>query len=164
MSKISLIKETAEKAMAAENERAKRLLGRAEKLTAGTIIVIGFQIVSAPNLLGSGSLWAEVACYAALAVLALAVFLAFFSMRLKGYVEYPREDKLLEVLKPENISQEAAEEAITQLLLRSREQNAKLNDAKTRALSRCGWVLCAGFLLAAISQLLAPLAVISPPQ
>ena len=164
MSKISLIKETAEKAMAAENERGRRLCGRAERLTAATVVVTGFQLLSAPNLLGSGSFWAEVATYAALAVLALALFAGFYSMRLAGSAEYPRGDKLLEVLKPENVSQDAAEEAIAQLLLKNREQNAKLNDAKARALSCCAWTLFAGFLLSAISQLLVPFAVISPPQ
>jgi hypothetical protein len=164
MNKLSLIKETAEKAMIAENERANRLSGKAERLTAGTIIVMGFQLLCAPNLLGSGSRWAGVACYLALAVLALAVFLGFCSMRLIGYAEYPRGDKLLDVLKPDNVSPDAAEEAITQLLLKNREQNVKLNDSKVRALSRCAWALFAGFILAAVSQLLAPLAIISPPQ
>lgn len=164
MSKISIIKEAVEKAMAAETGRTIRLDGRAEKFTGGTIVVTGFQLLSAPNVLGSGSPWAEGSCYLALAVLGLALFFGFYSLRLKDYADYPRGDKLWETLKPENVSPDAAEEAIIQLLLRNREQNAKLNDAKARSLSRCGWLLFAGFLLAATSQLLAPLAVISPPQ
>jgi hypothetical protein len=164
VSKISLIKETAEKAMVAENERTGRLSGRAEKLTAGTIVVMGFELLSAANLMGSGSRWAEWACYLALAVLALSLFFGFGAIRFEGYANYPRGDKLWETLKPDNVSEDTAEEAIIQMLLRSREQNAKLNDAKARSLSRCGGLLFAGFLLAAVSQLLAPLAIISPPQ
>ena len=164
MSKISLIKETAEKAMAAETCRTDRLSGRAEKWTAGIIVVTGFQLVSAPNLIGSGSRWAQWTCYSALAVLALSLFFGFCGMRFNGCADYPRGDKLWETLKPESVSQDTAEEAIIQMLLKSREQNAKLNDAKARALSRCGWLLFAGFLLVIASQLLAPLAVISPPQ
>ena len=57
-------------------------------------------------------------------------------------------------MKPENISEDAAQEALVQLLLETREQNARLNDAKVKALSCCGWLLFAGFLLVAGSQLL----------
>lgn len=164
MSKISIIRDAAEKAMAAENERAKRLDGRAEKLTATTIVVTGFQLLSAPNVLGSGSPWAEGFNYLALGTLALALFFGLYSMRIKGCADYPRGDRLWEILKPENVSEDAAEEALIQLLLKNREQNAKLNDAKARSLSRCGWLLFGGFLMVISSQLLAPLAVISPPQ
>jgi len=164
VNKILLIRELAEKAMAAETVRADRLCGRAEKWTAGIIVVTGFQLVCAPNVLGSGSYWAEGAFYLALAALALSLPLGFQAMRSKGYADYPRGDKLWETLKPDNVSPDAAEEAIIQMLLKNREQNAKLNDAKDRSLSQCAWLLFAGFLLVIISQLLAPLAVISPPQ
>ena len=164
MNKISIIKEAAEKASSEENKRAEQLVCRAEKFTAGIIIVAGFQLLSAANVLGSGSPWAEGLCYLALTTLGLSLFLGFYSMRLKGYADYPRGDKLWETLKPENVSPDAAEEAIIQLLLKNREQNAKLNDSTAHSLSWCGWLLFAGFLLVAVSQLLAPLAVISPPQ
>lgn len=164
MSKSSIIKDAAEKALASENDRATRLFGKAEKITAGIIVVTGFQVLSAPNVLGSGSLWAQCVCYFAFAVLGLSLFFGFFSMRSRGYADYPRGDKLWEILKPENVSEDAAHEAIIQMLLRNREQNAKVNDAKARTLAICGWLLFAGFLLGVASQLLAPLAVISPPQ
>jgi hypothetical protein len=164
MSKLSLIKDAAEKATAAETERTKLLLSRAEKFAAGIIVVTGFQLLSAGNVLGSGSRWAEGLYYLALTTLGLSLFFGFYSMRFKGYADYPRGDKLWETLKPENVSQDAAEEAIILLLLKNREQNAKLNDDQARSLSRCRWLLFAGFLMVAVSQLLGPLAIISPPQ
>ena len=75
-------------------------------------------------------------------------------MRVKGYAGYPRGSKLWDALKPENVSDEAAQEALVQMLLQTREQNARLNDAKVKLLSWCGWLLFAGFLLVAASQLL----------
>jgi hypothetical protein len=164
MNKTSIIRDTAEKALAGENSRAAHLVSQAEKLTAVIIIVMGFQVLSASNVLGSGSPWAERVCYLALAVLGLSLFVAFFSIQSRAYADYPRGNKLWETLKPGTVSEDAAQEAIIQVLLRNREENAKLNDAKTRALSICGWLLFAGFLLGIGSQLLAPLAVISPPQ
>lgn len=164
MNKISIIKEAAEKAMIAETDRAKLLSDRAEKFTAGIILIAGFQLLSAANVLGSGSSWAEGSYYLALTTLGLSLFFGFYSMQFKGYADYPREDKLWETLAPENVSQDAAEEAIILLLLKNREQNAKLNDNRASLLSRCRWLLFAAFLLVAISQLLAPLAIISPPQ
>jgi hypothetical protein len=162
VSKISIIKDAAEKAMAAENERTKLLLGRAEKFTAGIIVVTGFQLVSLPNVLGASSPWAGYSSYLALAALGLSLFFGFYSLRLKGHAGYPRGDKLLENLKPDEVSEDAAEQAIIQLLLKNREQNAKLNDTKAISLSWCGWLFFAGFLLAAGSQFLVPLANISP--
>jgi hypothetical protein len=40
------------------------------------------------------------------------------------------------------------------MLLETREQNARLNDAKVKSLFWCGWLLFVGFLLVAGSQLL----------
>lgn len=159
-----MMKEAAEKALSAEMDRARYLLGRAEKLTAGGVVVAAFQLVGASSVLGSGSPWAARSVYLALALLALSLFFGFYAMGVKGYSDYPRGDKLWETLRPDNVSAEAAQEAIVQLLLRNREQNAKLNDAKAISLTRCGWLLFAGFLACTAGQLLAPLAVIVPPQ
>lgn len=164
MSKISIVRQAAEMALSAETDRSRCLLGRAEKLTAAALVVSGFQLVAASGVLGSGSPWAEGSVYLALALLALSLFHGFYAMGFKGYADYPRGDKLWEALKPENVSPDSAQEAVIQLLLRNREQNAKLNDAKARSLSRCGWLLFAGFVVCAAGQLLAPLAVIVPPQ
>ena len=158
MSKITVVKETAEKAMSAENDRTKHLLGRAEKFMAGIIVVTGFQLLDVPTLLESPSQWVKALCYLALAALSLSLFFGFCSLRLKGYAGYPRGDRLWENLKSEDVSEDAAELAIIQLLLKTREQNAKLNDAKAGLLFWCGWLLFAGFLLVVNAQLLAALA------
>jgi len=167
MSKISIVKEAAEKAIAAESDRTAYLLRRADTLAAGIIIVTGFQLLAANNLLGSSSRWTNMIYYLSLAVLGISLFFAFHGMRIKGYAGYPRGNKLWIALKPENVSEDAAQEALVQMLLETREQNARLNDAKIKSLSRCGWLLFAGFLLVATSQLLNAvlnyLASISPP-
>lgn len=158
MNKIAIVKAAAEKALAAECDRTKQLLGLAEKFVAGAVIVMGFQSLSVPTLLESSSPWIKISCCLSLAVLGLSLFLGFYSLRLKGFAAYPRGDKLWETLKPDNVSDDAAEQAVIQLLLKNREQNAKLNDTKASSLFWCGWLLFAGVLLIAGSQLLNELA------
>jgi hypothetical protein len=158
MNKISIIMETAEKAMAAEADRAGQLLGRAEKFAAGIVIVTGFQLWNLTGMLDPSSRWASDSCYLSLAVLSLSLVFAVYCLRLKGYTGYPRGDKLWETLKSENVSDDDAEQAIIQLLLKSREQNAKFNDAKMGLLFWCGVLFVVGFLLVIISRLLAALA------
>jgi hypothetical protein len=158
MNKILIIKETAEKAVAAETDRAKQLFGRAEKLAAGIVIVTGFQLWNVTGMLDPSSRWVNDLCYLSLGVLNLSWLFTFYSMRLKGYAVYPRGDKLWETLKSEKVSDNDAEQAIIQLLLKNREQNARLNDAKMRLLFWCGSLFFVGFLLVIISRLLAALA------
>ncbi|MGO8764258.1 MAG: hypothetical protein ACLQSR_03870 [Limisphaerales bacterium] len=161
MNKTLIIKEAAEKALAAENERTKELNGSGEKFTAGIIIVAGFQLLNVPNLLESPSSSGKVLCFLAMAILSLSLFFGFCSMQIKKHAGYPREDKLWENLKPESVADEAAAQALIQLLLKNRERNAKLNDRKAGLLFWCRWLFFAGFLLAASSQLLAALANLS---
>jgi len=116
MSKISIVKEVAEKAIAAETDRTAHLLRKADTLAAGIIIVTGFQLLEANNLLGSSSQWTNMIYYLSLAVLSASLFFAFRGMRVKGYAGYPRGKKLWDALKPENVSEDAAQEALVQML------------------------------------------------
>jgi len=167
MNKIIIVKEVAEKAIAAESDRTAQLLRKADTLAAGIIIVTGFQLLSANNLLGSSAPWANIAYYLSLGVLSVSLFFAFCGMRVKGYAGYPRGNKLWETLKPESVSDDAAQEALVHMLLETREQNARLNDAKVKSLLWCGWLFFVGFLLVAGSQLLNAVlnlsVIISPP-
>ena len=158
MSKISIVKEAAEKAMTAEGDRANQLAGRGEKLLAGIIIATGFQLLDTPTLLDASSSPVKVTCCLSLAALALAALLGFWSLRPAGYAGYPRGEKLWETLKTEDVSEEAASQAVVQLLLKNREQNAKLNDAKASSVFWCGWLLFAGIILVVASHLLDALA------
>jgi len=153
MSKISIVKGAAENAIRAESDRTAHLLRKAETFAAGIIIVMGFQLLDVKTLLESPSPWVKISCYLSLAVLSLSLFSAFRGMRVKGYADYPRGNKLWDNLKPENVSEDAAQEALVQMLLQTREQNARLNDAKVTSLFWCGWLLFVGFLLVAGSQL-----------
>jgi len=157
MSKISIVNEAAERAIVAESDRTAHLLRKADLLAAGTIFVTGFQLMDANNVLGSSSHWTDILYYLSLAVLSAALFFAFRGMQAKGYAGYPRGKKLWDTLKPENVSEDAAQEALVQLLLDTREQNARLNDAKIKSLFWCSWLLFAGFLLVTASQLLNPI-------
>jgi hypothetical protein len=154
MSKIIIVKEAAEKAMTAESDRTKHLFGVAWKFIAGIIIVTGFQLLDLPTLLASSSPLIKALCYLSLAALSVSLLFGFYSLRLKGYASYPRGDKLWENLKSDDVSEIAAEQAVIQLLLKTREQNAKLNDAKGGSLFWCGWLFVAGFLLVVGSHLL----------
>jgi hypothetical protein len=154
MSKLSIVKDAAEKAMLAELNRAEALLREAGKLAAGIVVVMGFQLLDAKALLESSSPWAKISCYFSLVVLSLSLLLAFCSQQVKGYANYPRGNTLWDNLKPENVLEETAEEALVQMLLKTREQNARLNDAKARFLYWCRWLLFLGILLVIGSQLL----------
>ena len=141
-------------ALAAESERTLNLVRMSEKFAAGIIIITGFQLLDLKTLLESTSPFAKVSCYLSLAVLSIALFFAFHGMRVKDYAGYPRGKKLWDNLKPENISEDAAQEAIVLMLLETKDQNVRLNDAKVNSLIQCGWLLFVGFLLVVGSQLL----------
>jgi hypothetical protein len=154
MNKILIAKDAAEKAMAAEARRTESLLRVAGKFAAGIVVVLGFQLLDMKTLLESPSPWVKDSSCISIAILSLALFFAFRGFRLSGYADYPRGLQLWETLKPETVSEAAAEEALVQVLLKAREQNARLNDAKIRALYWCGWLFFAGILLVAGTQLL----------
>ena len=149
-----MVKDMAEKVMSAENDRTQNLLREARRLSAGTIVVIGFQLLDAKALLESSSSWTKLTCYLSLAVLSAALWLAFCAQQVKSYAGYPNGNALWENLKPETVSEEKAEEALVHMLLKTREQNARLNDIKARTLSWCRWVLFVGVLVLIGSQLL----------
>jgi hypothetical protein len=154
MGKILIAKDAAEKALTAELARTDSLTQAAWKFAAGIIVVLGFQLRDVRTLVESPSPWVKILCCMALGILGVALFLAFRSLRAKGHGHYPRGNKLWENLKPESVSEEEAQEALVQMLLQTREQNARLNDATTRVLNWCGWLFLSGILLAAGCQLL----------
>lgn len=154
MTKILIAKDAAEKALVAEFERTESLGREAWKMALGIIVVLGFQLQDIRTLAESPSSWVKILVGLSLAVLSAGFLLVMQSLRTKGYGQYPRGNKLWETLKPEGVSEEAAEEALVQMLLQTREQNARLNDAKSRLLNWCGWLLLAGVLLVVGSQVL----------
>jgi hypothetical protein len=154
MSKILIAKDAAEKAFSAELSRTESQSRNAWKLAAGILVVMAFQLREVKSMVESPSHWVKILCGVSLAILAVALILAFQGLQTRGNANYPRGNKLWENLKPENISPEAAEEALVQMLLQTREQNARLNDARSRILAWCGWLFCAGSLVVVSSQLL----------
>lgn len=158
MSKILIAKDAAEKAFGAELDRADAQMRGACKFVAGILVVLGFQLREVKSLVESPSHWVKILCGLSFGVLAASLFLAFHGVQARSYAHYPRGQKLWENLKPENVSSADAEEAIVQMLLQTREQNARLNDAKCRVLGWCGWLFFAGVLLVAGCQLLEAIA------
>jgi hypothetical protein len=154
MSKLSMVKDMAENVVTAEAGRTQCLLQEARKLAAGTVVVIGFQLLDAKALLESSSSWAKIMCYVSLTVLSAALWMAFHGQQVKGYASYPNGNTLWDNLKPETVSEEKAEEALVHMLLKTRDQNARLNDAKIRTLSWCRKLLFVGILALIGSQLL----------
>lgn len=154
MNKILIAKDAAEKAMLAEIGRMESLLSRSGKVAAGILVVLGFQLLDTKTLLESSSVWVKFLCYLSLAALGLSLLFAFLASISKGFAGYPRGNRLWETLKPDHVTEETAEEAIVQLLLKNREQNALLNDAKERSLCWGGWIFLAAVLLVVASQLL----------
>jgi hypothetical protein len=154
MGKILIAMDAAEKALAAEFERTESLRREAWKYALGIAIVLGFQLRDIRTLVESPSSWVKILVCLSLAVLGAAFALVSLGLRARGYGQYPRGNKLWENLKPDAVSESAAQEALVQMLLQTREQNARLNDAKTRILNWCGWLLLAGVLLVAGSQVL----------
>jgi len=153
MSKISLAKDAAEKAMQTELNLAEHLVREGGKLVAGIGVVIGFQLLDAKALMESSSAWAKASCYVSLGLLSVALLPAFCSQQLKSYASYPRGNTLWDNLKPDDVSEETAEEALVHMLLKTREQNARLNDAKIRVLSACRWLFLIGIIVLVAGQL-----------
>jgi len=154
MSKVQIARDAAEKATAAETARTESLLRQGRNFAATAMIVLGFQLMDTKTLLESTSPWVKTLCYASLASLAVSLLFAFFAVASKSYAHYPRGNKLWETLKPDNVTEATAEEAIVQQLLKTREQNAVRNDGKERSLFWCGCALLGGVLLVTASQLL----------
>lgn len=154
MSKIVLAKDAAEKALAIELGRTDSL-GRTAWMFAGAnLVALGFQLRDVRALVESPSPPVKILCCLSLAILGASLLLACQCGLVRGYSQYPRGQKLWESLKPESVSADAAEEAVVQMLLQTREHNARLNDVKTRVLGWCGWLFATGSLLVAGSQLL----------
>lgn len=154
MSKIRIAKDAVEKAIIAETTRTESLAGQATKVAAAAIVVVGFQLMDTKTPLESPASWVKISCYASLAALAVSLLFSFFALVSKNHSDYPRGNKLWETLKPDSVTEDADDEAVVQLLLKSREQNAVANDAKQRSAYRSAGLLLAGILLVAASQLL----------
>jgi hypothetical protein len=154
MSKVLLAKDAAEKALAIELDRTGSLLRSAWMFAAGNLVALGFQLRDLKALVESPSPLVKLLGCLSLAVLGASLLLACQGVQARGYSQYPRGQKLWDSLKPESVSAEAAEEAIVQMLLQTREQNARLNDVKTRILGWCAGLFATGSLLVAGSQVL----------
>jgi len=154
MSKLLAAKDAAEKALAVEFGRTESRLRDAWKFAAGIILALGFQLREVKSLVESPSPCVKILCCLSFAVLGVALVLVIACLQSNGYGQYPRGQKLWDSLKPESVSETDAEEALLLMLLQTREQNAKLNDARNRVLRWGGWLFLSGVLLITATQLL----------
>ena len=154
MSKLLIAKEAAERALTVEWGRKESQLRDAWKFAAGIIVALGFQLRDVKSLVESPSPYVKILCCLSFVVLSAALLVVFACLQSNGYSHYPRGQKLWDSLKPENVSETEAEEAVLLMMLQTREQNAKSNDARGRGLRWAGWLFPAGVLLVVATQLL----------
>lgn len=152
MSKLSVIKDAAEKAFEAESGRREGQVAKAEKFVAGTAAIMSLQVFESKQLLKEDKF--KLLVLISLIFLALAFLFAFLSMRVKGFVGFSRGSELPDLLKDEDANEETAEQEITNMLLQAREQNARLNDKNADLLRTSGWFILAGFVVVVATQLL----------
>jgi hypothetical protein len=152
--KVLMAKIVAEKALSAELARADVLARDAWRFLAGIILVMGFQLHDIRSLVESPLPSVRILCCSSLAVLGVALILAVYNLQAKRYSHYPRGNRLWDNLKPESITEPAAEEALMQMILQTRELNARLNDTKERVSRWCGWLFLTGTLLVVGCQVL----------
>jgi hypothetical protein len=154
MPKLLIAKAAAEKALAVEFGRSESHVRDAWRFAAAIIVSLGFQLRDVKSLVESPSPWVKIVCCLSLVALGAALTMIIFCLQSNGYGHYPRGQKLWESLKPGNVSETEAEEAMLLMILQTREQNAKVNDANNRILRWAGWLFLAGVLLVVATQLL----------
>jgi hypothetical protein len=153
MSKLSVIKDTAEKAFEAEYNRTEYQITKAEKFIAGITAVMGFQIFEAKDLL-KDHCYFKIMVGASLILLTLALIFTLLALRVRDYLSYSRGTELKDLLNDPEADEEKASREIADMLLGVREHNARLNDKNADMLRISGWLLLLGFLVVIATQIL----------
>lgn len=154
MSKLLAARAAAEQALAVEFGRGESRARDAWKFAAGIIVSLGFQLRDVKSLVESPSPAVKILCCLSLVALSVALVMVVLCLQANVCGHYPRGQKLWDGLKPENVSETGAEEALLLMVLQMREQNARVNDANKRILRWAGWLFLTGVLLVVATQLL----------
>jgi hypothetical protein len=120
MSKVRIARDAAEQALTAELSRTESRVRDAWRYAVGIIVVLGFQVRDLKGLVESPSPWVKLLVFLSLGVLGAALLLACRALQVGDYSHYPRGQKLWETIKPETVSEAAAEEALVLMLLQTR--------------------------------------------
>ena len=154
MSKLSTIKDLAEKALDAEFERMEFQISKAEKYIAGMTLIVGFQLFETKDLVKN--YWGfRILVGSSIILLALSLIFALLAIRVRDYGRLPRNGQLKELLEDKDADELDADQEITDMLLEVREGNAKLNDKNAVWLQLSGWFLLVGFLSVVLTQIMA---------
>jgi hypothetical protein len=159
MTKIQIILQESEKAFLIEYERKRTITERGDKFIGAAAVIVGFQLTQISNLALSGN-WRQTLCMwlsvGALIVLGLSVLLTMLSLRVWGYYSFPRGTELIDELRDERITEDAAKIKIARMYLKAHDINAQINDRRARLLGIGGFLLVVGLGLAAVSYLVHP--------
>lgn len=157
MSKIDLILQESEKAFIQERIRADKLWGASEKLIGAVAVIMGFHLIEIDRLTLTGN-WRQVAqgwlAICAIVALMLALFLALLSMQVQKYYSYPRGTTLIDDLKDDSITDQAAMIKIARMYLKAHDNNARINDKRARLVFYSLIMLVTGLLFAVFSYFL----------
>jgi hypothetical protein len=162
MSKIDLILQESEKAFLAESERGKTLTEKAEKYIAAIGLVVGFQLIN----INRSYLWSswQSAISSSLAIVAFltlgfSLVLALLSRRVYKYYSYPRGTTIIDELKNNEITDEAAKIKVAKMYFEAHDKNAEINDKRAKYLSIVGVLIVLGFVLAVASYAISKLGI-----
>ncbi len=145
MSKLTVIKEAAEKAFDAERDRTDYHISKAEKFIAAITLVMAFQVHEAKDLVKETPFTVPVCI--SLGLLALSLFFTLLAMRIRRFIGYSAGTELKELLEDQEADDQKAGQELADVLIEARDHNAGLNDRNATLLRIAGWLLLAGFLL-----------------
>ena len=154
MSKIELILQESEKAFLQERIRADKLGGAAEKLIGAVAVIVGFHLIETDQLTLTGN-WQQVAqgwlAVSALVALMVSLLLALLSMQVQKYYSYPRGTTIIDQLKDDLVSDQAANIKIARMYLKAHDNNARINDKRAKLVFYSLAMLVIGLICAIIS-------------
>lgn len=156
MNKIELVLQESEKAFDAECEREDRLTTKAETYIGAVVIIIGFKIIDLESLkLANYLTHPFLSWLSAISFLFFGISLvyALISRRVWNYLSYPRGERLIHELRPNNIDDDSAKIMIAKMYLAARENNAVINDQRAGMLSISGILMVVGFIVAVLSAI-----------
>ncbi len=153
MNKIEIITRESEKAFLAEIGRGERLTDKAEKFVGAVALIIGLKVFNLDGTILNRLGLAGFLALLSFILLGGALVLASLSRRVLEYASYPRGLTLIDDLKGDSVSDDAASIKVAKMYLNLYDHNARLNDRRAKLLALSGILLVAGFLLAVSSHL-----------
>jgi hypothetical protein len=144
----------------AENDVIGRLSDRAEKYIAAVGVILAFHVTELPKLNFNAPIREAVSSaliVLGMMILGVALILAIFGMRLRGYPTYATSENLRK-LDARALDDEAVARSVAYLYLDMRDQILQTNQKRARGIVAAGYLLVCGFLLSTAGQIVARIA------